>query len=276
MAGVRVLTLDGAALLAGAGICGENGSRVPALLADLLPSRSVILLVDDELYQPTVRGGSAGGGAGAMPLSEMLQPSLARGELSLPGATTAGEYRRHVESDSALARRFTPVYVEDASVVDALNFLCGLTPHLEAVHGLPIRDAALGTAAAITATYVRERRLLDAAMDLLNPPAARLRLVHDRPPAVLVGVDRALAELCIGADALRGDAARGVGRADGRGGMRAPRGGVGRRAAPRRWRPQPAATASAASAAKAAAVAALVIWPTGSATWRWCRCASGC
>jgi ATP-dependent Clp protease ATP-binding subunit ClpC len=165
----RVLALDMGALLAGSKFRGEFEERLQAVMNEVKQSAGEIILFIDELHQVV----GAGGAEGAIDASNMMKPALARGELRVIGATTLDEYRKHIEEDPALERRFSPVYVDEPNEEDALAILRGLRPKYEEHHGVKITDAALEAAVHLSARYVTERHLPDKAIDLVDEAASR-------------------------------------------------------------------------------------------------------
>ncbi len=168
----RVIALDMAALLAGAKFRGEFEERLKGVVDEVQKAKREIILFIDELH--TVVG--AGGAEGAIDAANILKPALARGELQVVGATTLDEYRRHIERDSALERRFQPVYVEEPTVEDTIAILQGLRDKYEAHHGLQIKEGALNAAAKLSHRYLTERFLPDKAIDLVDEAAAKVRM----------------------------------------------------------------------------------------------------
>jgi len=174
-----IFALDMGLLIAGAKYRGEFEERLQAVLAEIKAAEGRILLFVDEMH--TVVG--AGATEGAMDASNMLKPMLARGELHMIGATTLDEYRKHVEKDAALERRFQPVYVDQPSVEDTVSILRGLRERLQVFHGVRIQDGALVAAATLSDRYLTERFLPDKAIDLVDEACARLRTEIDSMPA---------------------------------------------------------------------------------------------
>jgi ATP-dependent Clp protease ATP-binding subunit ClpB len=189
--GKRVWALDVGALLAGSKYRGEFEERLKAVLKEIQSSEGQIILFIDELH--TIVG--AGAAEGAVDAGNMLKPLLARGELRCIGATTLDEYRKHVEKDAALERRFQPVFVGEPSVADSIAILRGLKEKYESHHKVRIRDAALVAAAVLSDRYISDRQLPDKAIDLVDEAASRLRMEIDSSPVELDEADRRVRQL---------------------------------------------------------------------------------
>jgi ATP-dependent Clp protease ATP-binding subunit ClpB len=197
--GKRLLALDLGAMVAGAKYRGEFEERLKGVLKEIESASGEIILFIDELH--TLVG--AGKAEGAMDASNLLKPALARGELHCVGATTLDEYRKHIEKDAALARRFQPVFVGEPSVEDTISILRGLKDKYETHHGVRITDSALVAAATLSNRYITDRFLPDKAIDLVDEAASRLRMQVDSKPEELDAVDRDLMRLKIEREALR-------------------------------------------------------------------------
>ncbi len=195
----RIVALDMGALIAGAKYRGEFEERLKAVLKDVANSEGQILLFVDELH--TVVG--AGRAEGSMDAGNLLKPMLARGELHMIGATTLDEYRRYIEKDAALERRFQPVFVDQPSVEDTISILRGLKEKYETHHGVRIKDSALVAAATLSDRYISDRFLPDKAIDLVDEAAAKLRTEIDSMPQELDEVSRRVMQLEIEREALR-------------------------------------------------------------------------
>jgi ATP-dependent Clp protease ATP-binding subunit ClpB len=195
----RLIQLDMSALVAGAKYRGEFEERLKAVLKEITESSGEIILFMDEMH--TVVG--AGAAEGAMDASNMLKPMLARGELHMIGATTLDEYRKYVEKDPALERRFQPVMVEEPSVEDTISILRGLKERYEVHHGVRITDPAVIAAATLSHRYITDRFLPDKAIDLIDEAAARLRTEIDSKPQALDEADRQIMQLEIEREALK-------------------------------------------------------------------------
>ena len=195
----KVIALDLGTLVAGAKYRGEFEERLKAVLQEIQSAEGQILLFIDEMH--TLVG--AGAAEGAMDASNMLKPMLARGELHAIGATTLDEYRKHIEKDAALERRFQPVYVDEPSIEDTISILRGLKERYEVHHGVRITDSAVISAATLSDRYISDRFLPDKAIDLVDEAASRLRTEIDSKPAELDTVDREVMQLQIEREALR-------------------------------------------------------------------------
>lgn len=195
----RVVALDIGALIAGAKYRGEFEDRLKAVLKEVTDAHGGIILFIDEMH--TLVG--AGAAEGAVDASNMLKPALARGELRCVGATTIKEYRKHIEKDAALERRFQPVMVEEPSVEDTISILRGLKEKYEVHHGVRIKDSALVAAATLSHRYITDRFLPDKAIDLIDEATSRLRIEIDSMPAEIDGVQRKITQLEIEREALK-------------------------------------------------------------------------
>ena len=197
--GKKIFALDIGALLAGAKYRGEFEERLKAVLKEVAAASGQIILFIDELH--TIVG--AGAAEGAVDAANMLKPMLARGELHTIGATTLDEYRKHIEKDAALERRFQPVKVSEPSVEDTISILRGLRERYEVHHGVRISDAALVAAAVLSNRYITDRFLPDKAIDLVDEAGSKLRMEIDSMPVELDEVDRRIRQLEIEREALR-------------------------------------------------------------------------
>ncbi len=195
----RIVALDMGALVAGAKYRGEFEERLKAVLKEIVDSQGQVVLFIDELH--TVVG--AGAAEGAIDASNMLKPMLARGELHTIGATTLDEYRKHIEKDAALERRFQPVLVDQPTVEDTISILRGLRERYEIHHGVRLKDTALVAAAVLSQRYIADRFLPDKAIDLVDEAASKLRMEIDSLPAELDEAERRIMQLEIEAQALR-------------------------------------------------------------------------
>src|SRR5499425_1981494 len=199
LADKKLLALDMGALIAGAKYRGEFEERLKAVLQEVTASEGGIILFVDEMH--TIVG--AGKAEGAMDASNLLKPALARGELHCIGATTLDEYKKHVEKDAALARRFQPVYVSEPTVEDTISILRGLKDKYEQHHGVRIADSAIVAAATLSNRYITDRFLPDKAIDLIDEAAARLKMQVDSKPEELDSIDREIVRLKIEQEALK-------------------------------------------------------------------------
>jgi len=195
----KLLSLDLGALIAGAKYRGEFEERLKAVLQEVTSAEGSIILFIDEMH--TLIG--AGKADGAMDASNLLKPALARGELHCIGATTLDEYRKHVEKDAALARRFQPIFVSEPSVEDTISILRGLKDKYEQHHGVRITDSALVAATTLSNRYITDRFLPDKAIDLMDEAAARLKMQVDSKPEELDSMDREIIRLKIEQEALK-------------------------------------------------------------------------
>jgi len=195
----RLMALDMGALIAGAKYRGEFEERLKAILSEITAAAGEIVLFIDEMH--TLVG--AGKSEGAMDASNLLKPALARGELHCVGATTLDEYRKHVEKDAALARRFQPLYVDEPTVEDTISILRGIKEKYELHHGVRISDSALVAAAQLSNRYITDRFLPDKAIDLMDEAASRLRMAVDSKPEELDALDREILQKQIEAEALK-------------------------------------------------------------------------
>src|SRR5690242_3878347 len=195
----KLLSLDLGAMVAGAKFRGEFEERLKSVLSEVGAAEGQIVLFIDELH--TLVG--AGKAEGAMDASNMLKPALARGELHCVGATTLDEYRKHIEKDAALARRFQPVFVGEPSVEDTISILRGLKEKYELHHGIRISDGAIVAAATLSQRYITDRFLPDKAIDLIDEAASRLRMSVDSKPEEIDELDRRIVQLKIEREALK-------------------------------------------------------------------------
>ena len=198
--GKRILSLDMAGLIAGAKYRGEFEERLKKLLKEVTAESGRIILFIDELHTVV---GAGGGSEGAMDAGNMLKPALSRGELHVIGATTLDEYRKYVEKDAALERRFQKVLVDEPSVEDTIAILRGLQERYEAHHGVEITDPAIVAAAELSHRYITDRFLPDKAIDLIDEAAARVKMEIDSKPEALDKLDRRLIQLKIEREAMK-------------------------------------------------------------------------
>ncbi|MFM8939517.1 MAG: AAA family ATPase, partial [Phenylobacterium sp.] len=194
----KLLALDMGALIAGAKYRGEFEERLKAVLNEVTAAEGSVVLFIDEMH--TLVG--AGKTDGAMDASNLLKPALARGELHCVGATTLDEYRKHVEKDAALARRFQPVFVSEPTVEDTVSILRGLKEKYEVHHGVRITDSAIVAAATLSNRYITDRFLPDKAIDLVDEAGSRVRMAVDSKPEELDEIDRRVVQLKIEREAL--------------------------------------------------------------------------
>ena len=197
--GKKLMSLDLGAMVAGAKFRGEFEERLKAVLAEIQAAEGDIIVFIDELH--TLIG--AGKADGAMDASNMLKPALARGDLHCVGATTLDEYRKHIEKDAALARRFQPVFVAEPSVEDTISILRGLKEKYELHHGVRIADSSIVAAATLSNRYIADRFLPDKAIDLMDEAASRIRMQVDSKPEALDELDRRIMQLKIEREALK-------------------------------------------------------------------------
>ena len=195
----RVVSLDMGALIAGAKYRGEFEERLKAVLKEITAAEGQIILFIDELH--TLVG--AGAAEGAIDASNMLKPALARGELRCVGATTIDEYRKHIEKDAALERRFQPVLIKEPNVEDTISILRGLKERYEVYHGVKIKDSALVSAAVLSHRYISDRFLPDKAIDLIDEAASRLRMEIDSMPSELDEIERKIRQHEIEREAVK-------------------------------------------------------------------------
>src|SRR5204862_5883591 len=194
-----IVALDMGALVAGAKYRGEFEERLKAVLKEITDAEGKVVLFIDELH--TVVG--AGAAEGAMDASNMLKPMLARGELHTIGATTIDEYRKHIEKDAALERRFQPVMVEEPTVGDTISIVRGLKQRYEVHHGVRITDSALVAAAVLSNRYITDRFLPDKAIDLVDEAASHRRVELDSTPSEIDSLNRRILQLEVEQQALK-------------------------------------------------------------------------
>ena len=195
----KLISLDLGALIAGAKFRGEFEERLKAVLKEVTSSNGAIILFIDELHNVV----GAGKAEGAMDAGNLLKPMLARGELHCIGATTLDEYRKHIEKDAALERRFQPITVDEPSTADTISILRGLKERYEIHHGVRIQDAAVIAAATLSARYISDRQLPDKAIDLIDEAASRVKMEIDSKPTALDEIDRRVLQLEIEREALK-------------------------------------------------------------------------